>query len=94
MNVFSTDYAEYKISRKWLLDHLLYGPVYVKFKKNNGEEREMKCTLKESIIVPYKTKTGNTKKFNPDVLPVWDIDKKEWRSFRYDSILSINFDIN
>ncbi|NDG30841.1 DUF2693 domain-containing protein, partial [bacterium] len=63
------------------------------FKKSNGEERVMNCTLKEDVVVPYQAKTENTKKQNPDVLPVWDIDKNEWRSFRYDSVISITFGI-
>ena len=93
MNVFSKQYEEFETSRKWLVDHLRHGPVTVKFKKSNGEEREMKCTLKEGIVVPYQPKTENTKKHNDEVLPVWDIDKNEWRSFRYDSIISVTFGI-
>jgi len=93
MNVFSRQYEEYETSRKWLVSHLKFGPVTVKFKKSNGEEREMKCTLNEGILLPYQSKTENTKKYNPEVLPVWDIDKGEWRSFRYDSIISVTFGI-
>ena len=94
MNVFCRQYEEFETSHKWLIGHLKYGPVTVKFKKSNGEEREMNCTLKEGIVVPYQPKTDNTKKQNLEVLPVWDIDKKEWRSFRYDSIISITFGID
>ncbi|NDG32798.1 DUF2693 domain-containing protein [bacterium] len=93
MNVFSKEYEDHEMARDWLIGHLRYGPVTVKFKKSNGEEREMNCTLKEGIVVPYQPKTEKTKKQNPDILPVWDIDKNEWRSFRYDSIIHVTFGI-
>lgn len=67
--------------------------VEVKFTKTDGTERVMNCTLKEGFITPSEKKTEKPKKVNENVLPVFDIDKKEWRSFRLDSILSISFNI-
>jgi len=79
----------------WLLGILkTEDSVEIKFKKTDGTERIMNCTLKEGIIVPHEKKTEKVKKVNENVLPVFDLDKKEWRSFRLDSILSINFIIS
>ena len=91
MNAFSKDYPDHQVGRKWLIDILKSQPITVVFEKSNGEHREMNCTLKESIVVPYVKKTDKEKKQDPEVLPVWDIDKNAWRSFRYDSIIKINF---
>lgn len=71
--------------------------VVVQFKKLNGELRYMKCTLCIDRIPEDKIPAGK------DVLEevigsppkvetacrVFDLDKQEWRSFRYDSILFI-----
>lgn len=79
--------------RNWLNDHLHYGPLTVTFKKKDGTERKMNCTLNESSLVAYEKKTDRVKEQNVEVCPVFDLDKKEWRSFRYDSITQIEFTI-
>lgn len=79
--------------RNWLNDHLHYGPVTITFKKKDGTERVMNCTLKESDTLSYEKKTDRVREYNEEVCPVFDLDKKEWRSFRYDSITEIRFDL-
>ena len=58
----------------------------VTFTKVNGEERVMDCTLQEYMLP--ETVESNRKQ-NEAVLPVFDINKGEWRSFRMDSITKI-----
>ena len=73
-----------------LKNKLRTGEVRVLFKKKNGDNRDMLCTLSESIIgQEYQKEVMSGKKSNPDVLPVWDVEKKGWRSFRLDSIIAI-----
>lgn len=69
--------------------------VTVKFKKVDGSERVMKCTLLQSMI-PQTTKTtvesNNTvkeRKENDSVVAAWDVEAEGWRSFRLDSIVEI-----
>lgn len=77
------------------IDRLLHeGIINVIFRKKDGSERTMKCTLIESLIVPYARKNDSeghsTQRLkNEDIAAVWDIDKNEWRSFRYDSVIKI-----
>jgi hypothetical protein len=80
--------------RKWLKDHLKMGPMKVTFVKKDGTEREMNCTLKEGVVVPHEKTTDRVKEENAEVLAVWDIDKNAWRSFRVDSIKSVEFNLN
>lgn len=88
------DFKESK-NLEWLLGVLRTEErVEIKFTKTDGTERVMNCTLKEGVVPPHEKKTERTKKVNENVLPVFDIDKKEWRSFRLDSILSISFTIS
>ena len=46
----------------------------------------MDCTLQEHMI---PATDANKRKQNEDVLPVFDINKGEWRSFRLDSIINV-----
>ena len=62
--------------------------VYVIFTKKNGEKRNMRCTLHENEL-PNTFTESKEKQTNPEVCVVWDLDKKAWRSFRYDSIESV-----
>lgn len=75
----------------WLRSHLHFGPVTVTFKKKDGTLREMNCTLKPDLVKEYEKKTERTKTVNEETCPVFDIDKQEWRSFRYDSITEVKF---
>jgi hypothetical protein len=62
----------------------------VEFTKVNGEHRVMPCTLELSRLPAKILTEGKTEhKGNPDVLRVFCTDKNEWRSFRYDSVISI-----
>ena len=79
--------------RKWLGEHLAYGPVTVVFEKKDGTLREMRCTLKDVPQYERKTESETTRKKNDEVLSVYDMDKSEWRSFRIDSIKEIKFDL-
>jgi hypothetical protein len=66
----------------------------VEFTKVNGEVRSMPCTLKAELIPPAPVKVlaegevSKVKKENPEVMSVWCLDKKEWRSFRIANVIS------
>jgi hypothetical protein len=63
----------------------------VTFTKSDGSERVMKCTLIDEYIPSPELDLDrtSTRKVNEAVLPVWDIDKNAWRSFRIDSVKAI-----
>lgn len=76
-----------------LTDYLKSSIVSIKFKKVDGSERTMRCTLQESYIQPYENKTDRVRSENDNLLSVWDIDKNAWRSFRLDSVTDVYLDI-
>lgn len=80
------------IDRELLRTKLRNGPVTVTFSKKDGTERIMVCTLSESLVGTYEKKTERTKTPNEEVCAVFDIDVKEWRSFRYDSIKEVKYE--
>lgn len=76
---------------KQVLKKILQNAILnVKFKKKDGTERIMKCTLKEDLLptIPENQEPKQQKAENMDVLPVWDIEQKAFRSFRMDSVIS------
>ena len=84
--------------RNDLSEMLHKGVCEVTFTKVNGETRTMPCTLDPAIIPPApepkvlvegETITVKTKKPNPEVMSVWCLDKKEWRSFRVMNVTGI-----
>ena len=80
--------------REWLRGVLKSETVCLTFKKKDDTIREMRCTLKESELPVHEEKTTTVvRKENLDSLPVFDLDKKEWRAFRFDSVQKIEFTI-
>ncbi len=68
--------------------------ITVDFEKATGEFRSMKCTLREDLGAKYTVKENAApKKPNPDVCVVWDVNQAAWRSFRWDRLKRIQFDL-
>lgn len=66
----------------------------VKFKKVNGDLRDMRCTLREDLIprgipavVGEKSKTQMDT--SDEVVAVYDLDADGWRSFRIDRVIEM-----
>ena len=82
--------AEQQEFREFLKRELIKGIVEVTFTKKDGTQRVMNCTLKEGVVVPYEKKTDKVKETHIDICPVFDTDKQEWRSFKYDAITKVS----
>ncbi len=62
----------------------------VTFTKINGDIRVMPCTLMESQLPAITEKTIDvTKAVNQEVISVWCLDKKQWRSFRVANVQKV-----
>jgi hypothetical protein len=72
-----------------LSEKLRNGILEVSFTKADGSSRVMKCSLMEQFLPPMMGESETTTKDNPNVLAVWDIDNKGWRSFRINSIVDV-----
>lgn len=85
---------EREIMREWVRGLLQEREVTVDFEKANGEFRSMKCTLREDLGAKYNmTESKNPRKPNPDVCVVWDTTQQAWRSFRWDRMKRVQFDL-
>lgn len=79
------------IFKDWLKDLLLAEDCTIEFVKTDGTIREMKCTLRHEVVQPYVKKSDRKFTPNSDVIRVWDLDKSDWRSIRYETIKVIRF---
>ena len=82
--------------RDELKSRLREGVCKVTFTKVDGDTRIMHCTLNESMMPELVVAEAKEKprKENLDVVAAWDIEKKDWRSFRLDSIVSFDAEFN
>ena len=79
-------------TKEELIDMLKLGNYEVSFTKRDGTTRIMKCTLKSDVISELvgDKQSLSESKVSPDVVPVIDIEKQGWLSFRVDSVISVN----
>lgn len=85
--------------KEMVKERLHQGPAKIEFEKKDGTIREMICTLNFDLIqqndaVPVSMTNDDPKELhNAEVQPVLDLEKGEWRSFRWDSVLRVDYDV-
>ena len=83
-------------TREQMVSQLQTSVCEVFFKKRNGAIREMVCTLDSNrapaLQIGRMSQASNSanQTISPTVMPVWDIEKMAWRSFRVDSVIYFN----
>ena len=82
--------AKIQHSKEWYAERLRSNICVVVFEKADGSERTMICTTKSDIINTFGGPKSTERTVNvPDhQVRVFDVQKKEWRSFRIDSVFS------
>jgi hypothetical protein len=82
-------------TRNWLRDLLKSEVVTLTFTKKDGTQREMVATLSEARIpkTEKSTESAGTRKYSDEAQPVYDVEAKGWRSFRWDSLSKLEFSI-
>jgi hypothetical protein len=81
------------ITKEGLRENLSRCFARITFIKNDGTPREMHCTLMSEYLPQQIVEDVRhlPRKQNDNVLAVWDIDNKGWRSFQIDSITKIEY---
>lgn len=97
-DVLNTIYSEMdekdqKEFRKWLGGVLKTNKVSLTFIKKDGTERKMSCTLLENLIPQEFAPKNSGKTKSEESLAVFDLEKQGWRSFRWDSVKRIEFNL-
>jgi hypothetical protein len=94
------DDTQKSIIRDWVRSLLQKGAITVTFVKADGAVRDMNCTLdweripadKQPQDVPVEKLLETKKRKQPDEhsLRVFDLEKQEWRSFRFDRLQKVS----
>ena len=68
----------------------------ITFTKKDGTERKMFCTLSAGRIPADKTPketSSNSSQTSGSAVRVFDTEKQEWRSFRWDSVIKVEYSL-
>lgn len=84
---------ERAIMREWMRSVMTTNQVTVEFHKADGTLRTMHCTLDPGIVPQIIKEDRPNRAPNLDTCVVWDTDKGEWRSFRWDRLHKFAFDL-
>ena len=87
------DAPEFQSWVKGLLRDTNIQNLRITFTKADGTERAMRCTLVESTIPTDKVPKGAGRKASPSAQRVFDLDKGEWRSFKWEAVKRVEFDL-
>lgn len=89
---------EWPIYQNWLKTSLTSGTVNVTFLKKDGTERKMDCTLSPKLVPPPEItdvdKPKKERKISDSSIAVYDLGTKSWKSFRWDSLISVTVSTN
>lgn len=76
-----------------LRDLLKTDIVTINFTKKDGTRREMHCTLLDEYLPVMNEPNPNIKYGpSPSIITAWDLEQNAWRSFKFDSVKSIDTD--
>lgn len=89
----SADEKEQTAFREWFRDVLRNERVTLTFVKADGTDRVMQCSLHPDLIPAEKLEKekASPRKRSEAAQVVWDIEKQDWRSFRFDSVKEFTF---
>ena len=88
-----TNSDEFKTWMRGLLHDTNVKDLRITFTRSDGTDRTMHATLVESNIPADKTPKGTGREAPSTTQRVFDLDKQEWRSFKWDSVKSVSFNM-
>lgn len=80
------------LTKSEISEQLSTGEYDIQFTKVNGDIRKMKATLLDSLLPNTNLSVVNEqplRKKNDSTVTVWDTEKNSWRSFKVDSLISM-----
>ena len=90
---FQTEFEEFKTWTLGILHDENAKDLCITFTKKDGTVRDMRCTLSAGRIPADKTPTneGKSSQTSGSAVRVFDTEKQEWRSFRWESVTKVSF---
>ena len=90
---YDTTDPEFQHWVKGLLHDSAIKNLRITFTKADGSPREMFCTLVEGQIPSDKIPKSTDRQVTATTQRVFDTSKQEWRSFKWESVTHVSFDI-
>ena len=90
---YDTTDPEFQTWVKGLLHDTVVKNLRITFTKSDGTDREMHCTLVESAIPTDKVPKGTGREAVATTQRVFDLDKGEWRSFKWEAVKNVSFEL-
>jgi len=91
-NKYNTTDSEFQPWLKELLHDINVKNLCITFTKSDGTDREMRCTLSPVLIPAEKHPKQSDRSYPETTCRVFDLDKGEWRSFKWESVKEISFE--
>ena len=76
------------MTREEMISELREKTCRVIFKKINGEERDMQCTLINDVLPLRVREPEKDRPVNENTIVAFDINKEAYRSFRVENVIS------
>jgi len=76
------------MTREEMINELREKNCRVIFKKVNGEERDMQCTLINDVLPLRVSDPKKERPVNENTIVAFDINKEAYRSFRVENVIS------
>jgi hypothetical protein len=76
------------MTRDEMINELREKTCRVIFKKVNGEERDMQCTLINDVLPLRVSEPKKERPVNENTIVAFDINKEAYRSFRVENVIS------
>lgn len=76
--------------REVLKARLSHGKAEIVFEKANGDIRVIKGTRDKDLIPGSQSTTASSRSEPDDAVAIYEVEKKQWRSFRLDTLISVN----
>lgn len=80
---------EFEVVKSDVINILTNNIAYVTFMKKDNTERVMECTLMKDLLPEITSTDKKERKQNSQVISVYDLENKAWRSFNIKSIKTI-----
>ena len=76
------------MTREDMIEKLRAGECRVIFTKLNGEQRDMRCTLKVDLIAEDKRPKNGSAEYSEEMVRAFDLAKQEFRTFKVANVIS------
>ena len=73
--------------RDFMVRHVVFR---VKFRKKNGTIRHLLGTVEPGFLQPLNLPNGKGNPNYDEAIPVFDMEKQEWRAFKPDNVLQLH----